>query len=100
MSDNLYVNNDELVNIQEEIQNLQNRFISLNNEFETKLNELNKYWSGPEYNLMKENVRTKMQPITGEDGFIKENMTGMIKEIAMKADNYTNIQRRNMSYWG
>lgn len=100
MSESLYVSNEEFANIQNEISSIQTRFKSLNSEFESKLLELQNYWSGVDYDAMANNIKSNMLPITGENGSINSLMTDMLSTLEQKSNEYANIQRKNMGYWG
>lgn len=61
---------------------------------------LNKYWKGKAYDSMISEYRQKMQPKICNDGEIVQMMNDMIRNVANKAYDYANIERKNMGYWG
>ena len=75
-------------------------FEQANSNFKLSMEQLKNYWSGADYDSMKANINTKMDPITSTDGSIQTMMKKMIEELDQTARDYSSIQRNNESYWG
>ena len=95
----LYVNYSGLDDNIEELRRWKEQFNTLNNEFNQKLNEMNNYWQGADYNTMKSKVTSELAKITGSDGKIQQFITDCINDLSNKKEAYTNIQRDNANYW-